>query len=201
MLTNDELYMDPKTGVVTIINNGTMNMDKTLTASSKIVSDMIDNDDFNGQIQRTYLKDNGCWVDYTDDGAIITMNDWTEEGENWFYEVSDEKGGITYDDHKNVAHIILGHELIHATHHMNGTMPMNVNLIFHLKEFKTVVHYDKNLNLAEEYNTVGLTYFAPVLLLMRPDLNNILGVHIPSSFMVSENILRSEQGLAKRTAY
>ena len=208
MLTNNKLYMDSNTGVVSIVE-GSMNTDKTLTAGTKMIADMIGNENFDGQIQRTYLKDNGCWANFTKDGAIITMNDWAEEGGNWFYEVSNGKGGTTYDDHKDVAHIILGHELIHATHHMNGTIPSNANLIYYIDGSNKVgIDINMTLNINEEYSTVGLIYYVPASILVKPDANKVINSWIRKTplvsilpFKITENTLRAEQGLARRTAY
>ncbi|MBU5451519.1 RHS repeat-associated core domain-containing protein, partial [Acetivibrio sp. MSJd-27] len=204
MLTNDELYMDPETGIVTIISKGTMNTDKMLTAGSKMVSDLIANDNFDCQIQREYVNNDGCYVDYIDDGAIVRMNDWAEEGGNWFYEVSDGKGGVTSDDHKAVAHIVLGHELIHATHHMNGTLADPSRTVYHNTNNGLIadIRYDNNgnrLNISEEYNTVGLYHIVgypnPV------GSSMIYRFYIPWPNSLTENTLRAEQGLNKRIAY
>ena len=56
LLTNDELYMDSETGVVTITNSGTMNTDKELTKGTKMISDLITNDEYNCKITRDYIE-------------------------------------------------------------------------------------------------------------------------------------------------
>ena len=183
MLTNNKLYMDSNTEVVSIVE-ASMNTDKTLTAGTKMIADMIGNENFDGQIQRTYLKDNGCWVDFT-------------------------KGGTTYDDHKDVAHIILGHELIHATHHMNGTIPSNANLIYYIDGSNKVgIDINMTLNINEEYSTIGLIYYVPASILVKSDANKVINSWIRKTplvsilpFKITENTLRAEQGLARRTAY
>ena len=203
-LTNDELTYDKETGIVTIVNTGTMNTDKTLTAGSKMVSDMIGNNDFDCQIQREYVENDGCYVDYLDGGAIVRMNDWDEEGGNWGYMVSDGNGGSVWQDHKDVAHILLGHELIHATHHMNGTLADPSRTVYRYTNKGLVMddRYNANgdkLNISEEYNTVGLAHVVEF-----PNPNGVYAFrrfYLPWPGSLTENTLRAEQGLNKRTAY
>ena len=199
MLTNDELYMDPETGVVTIVENGNMNIDKTLIIGSEMIFNMINNSEFDGQIQRSYLENNGCWVEYTDGGAIITMNDWAEEGGNWFYEVSNEKGEIIYEDHQNVSYIILGHELIHATHHMNDTVADSSRVVYRYTDEGLVADIRNDMNMSEEYNTTGLYHVVEL-----PNPNGDMAIrkfHIPWPGSFTENALRAEHGLRNRVAY
>ena len=198
-LTNDELSYDKETGNVTIVSTGTINTDRTLKAGSKLVSDLIANDDFNVTIVRINVEYDGCYVWYEDGGATVEMNDWAEAGDKWFYEVSDGKGGTTYDDHKDVAHIILGHELIHATHHMNGTIANPLGTVYRYTSTGLMADIRGDLNMQEEYKTVGLfhvvaypTHIGSITLPM---------FYIPWLGSLTENALRAEQGLSRRTAY
>ena len=133
MLTNDELEIDAKDGkTVIIVSNGTMNTDKTLTLGTTMISDIINNENFITEINREYTKNSGCeYNNANSNGIVITMNDWCEEGGKWGYQVSDGNGGTMFEDHKNVSHIVLGHELIHATHYMNGTVPSLSRTVYH----------------------------------------------------------------------
>ena len=199
MLTNDELCMDIETGEVTIVNNGTKNTDKDLKNGTKMISDMISNTDFNCQIERQYIEDNGCYVNYTDDGAIITMNDWAEEDGNWAYEVSDGNGGRQYEYHKDVSYIILGHELIYATHYMNGNLADSSRVVYNRTDVGIIKNVRGDLNVSEEYNTVGLPHIVEY-----PNPNGGLAIrrfYLPYPGVLSENELRLENGLNKRIAY
>lgn len=164
-----------------------------------MVSDLIANDDFNAKIERINAKNDGCYVWYEDGGATVQMNDWAEEGGNWFYEVSDGNGGTAYDDHKDVAHIVLGHELIHATHHMNGTLADSSRTVYRHTNKGLAIDIRGNLNVSEEYNTVGLYYVVEY-----PAVGNEIPTrkfYVPLPGSLTENTLRAEHGLAKRMAY
>ena len=127
------------------------------------------------------------------------MNDWAEAGDNWFYEVSDGAGGTAYDDHRDVAHILLGHELIHATHHMNGTLADPSRTVYRYTNTGLAVDIRGDLNISEEYNTVGLYHVVEY-----PAVGNgsaIRRFYIPWKGALTENTLRAEQGLTNRTAY
>ena len=64
------------------------------------------------------------------------------------------------------------------------------------------------LNINEEYSTVGLIYYVPASILVKPDANKVINSWIRKTplvsilpFKITENTLRAEQGLARRTAY
>ncbi len=84
--------MDSETGVVTITNSGTMNTDKELTKGTKMISDLITNDEYNCKITRDYIENEGCKIRYYDSSSVIIMNTWDEIGGNWRYCVSNGKG-------------------------------------------------------------------------------------------------------------
>ena len=199
MLTNDELSLDVETGVVSILNTNTENTDKNLVLGTQMIADMVNNNDFELSIQRIYQENTGCWVNYTENGAVVTMNDWDEEGGNWYYEVSDENGNLMFEDHKDVAHIILGHEIIHATHHMNGTTADRTRTVYRYVDTELVEDRRGLLNVSEEYNTTGLYYIVET-----PNPNGALAIrkfYVPRPGTLTENALRAEQGLKRRTAY
>ena len=198
-LTNDELNLDSDTGIITITNTGNMNTDKKLTAGSKMVGDLIANDSVTVSIDRIYEKNDGCYCYQSSDSEItVAMNDWDEDGGNWGYMVSDGNGGSVFEDHADVAHIILGHELIHATHYINGTEASPSKIVYRYTNNGLVADIRGELNMAEEYGTVGLSHVVEYPAVAGVGVRRL---YIPWPGSLNENTLRAEQMLTKRTEY
>ena len=200
-LTDDELTYDAETGVVTVAKSASGGKK---VQGTKMIADLMANQDFNVKIERVSIENDGCYIYYNDAGATIQMNNWDEEGDNWGYMVSDGKGGSVWEDHADVAYIVLGHELIHAVHHMNGTIASSDRTVYHYTkgELAADIRYDADgnrLNISEEYNTVGLHYIV--------EYPNSIGgiairrISIPWPGTLTENTLRTENGLNERIAY
>ena len=191
--------MDSETGVVTITNSGTMNTDKELTKGTKMISDLITNDEYNCKITRDYIENEGCKIRYYDSSSVIIMNTWDEIGGNWRYCVYNGKGGDTFQTHGDVAYILLGHELIHAIHHMNDTLSDMSKTVYRYIGSELVADIRENLSVSEEYNTVGLAHIV--------EYSNFQNGHtyrrfyLPMPGALTENALRTEQKLTLRTAY
>ena len=200
MLTNNELMYDSETGRVTIRKYGAANSGKTLTAGTKLVADAINNNDFEVSIERIYEEDDGCYCYYSDDGksATIQMNDWSEMDENWGYIVSDGDNGYKWERHGDVAYILLGHELIHATHYMNGSLADPLINVYRYTDTGAVLD-DCRWNVFEEYVTTGL----PCIVELPANSSgvSVRRFYIPFPNSLNENTLRVEQGLSQRLVY
>ena len=206
-LTDDTLTYDRSTGWVTIeaFSTNVLRPDGT-----KLVSDLILNDEFELTISRFNLENDGCYTYYGTNGALITMNDWTEKADSgWYYMVwegnnklkVDEstktfslEGHAEFEPHGEVAYIILGHELLHATHHMNNDFPSDSRSVrfFDKATLSFEDDYKERFNSAEEYRTTGISY-------RLPNSSNPYKTYHPEG--ITENSLRAENGLRIRIRY
>jgi len=206
-LTDDTLTYDRSTGWVTI---ETFSTNVLRPDGTKLVSDLILNDEFELTISRVNLENDGCYTDYGTNGALIKMNDWTEKADSgWYYMVWEGDNKLKFDEstktfsseghvkaepHGEVAYIILGHELLHATHHMNNDFPSDSLPVryFNKATLSFEDDYKERFNSAEEYRTTGISY-------RLPNSSNPYKTYHPEG--ITENSLRAENGLRIRIIY
>mgnify|MGYP004507654901 CR=1 FL=1 len=206
-LTDDTLTYDSSTGWVTI---ETFSTNVLRPDGTKLVSDLILNNEFELTISRFSNEYDGCYTDYGTNGALIRMNDWAEKaGYDWYYMVWEgdnklkfdestktfsSKGHVKAEPHGEVAYIILGHELVHATHHMNNDFPSDSLPVryFNKATLSFEDDYGEMFNRAEEYRTTGISY-------RLPNSSNPYKTYRPEG--ITENSLRAENGLRMRIIY
>lgn len=95
----------------------------------------------------------------------------------------------------------MGHEMIHAYHHMNNTFNDNRNGLHFYYDEKGILQSEQyNAWKNEEYETVGLNYIH--MYNSKPDPRSInRNVVLAGYNSITENKLRMENGLRTRAAY
>ena len=114
-----------------------------------------------------------------------------EEGVNVFQSFADTP-----------SYIFLGHEMIHALHHMNGTKGTSASWRYYrdnqgnIKKESLGMHQSK-----DDFETVGLYYISPI---QNPAIHKKINppYYTPANYRhITENTLRRENGLMLRAAY
>ena len=175
-LTNDNLLMDRKTGVVTIGGKRWSNRNKNYKVGTALVRDVI-NDKRTTTVQVSKKKNETIPENRNDAylrGTNSTINVTLRPKENCV------DAGSGYDKNEYTSpEIILGHELIHAYRNMKG-ISINTSIT---KPITTRYRGDAKSNTADErideLQTIGIGY----------------------NFKYTENKLRKEHDATRRTAH
>lgn len=199
MLTNDELYMDPETGVVTIVENGNiMNAEYDLVAGTELVASLINDEEFECVIVRNMTDENGNkygsqTFNYRGSySSVVTINDDEVNEKVLTVSATGERKWEQIPDY-----IKLGHEMIHAFRFMNDETNYGSFGFRYYVDENYEPQYERSSSLYindEEFEVVGLTYFNNVP--VRPE--NIITAKAGA---ITENALRVERGLPIRIAY
>ena len=179
-LTNDNLFVDRKTGEVTIGGKRWDNRNKKLNVGTSLLRDVINHErttkiKIDEEKDKDYYHSN-CPQDASNgkgtDGIIYLNPSLSVSAK-----VQDSKTGNTIEENMPMK-IIVGHELIHANSAMNGNAPKE-------NEKSSYVYKDVD---GELYRTETYT-------------EELETVGIKGNKKYTENKLRQEHGLNKRVVY
>jgi len=201
-LTDDILTYDKQTGVITIKSYG----QGAKVTGTQLVRRLIENNNFDLKIQRNGYDEEerklGTQViKASAKGATININDEWNNDPSAYILVANGDGTTSLQAAKDTpSFIFLGHELIHAYHHMNGTFnKKNGGLRYYTYEGKLFSEAMKSNQFNDEFETIGLGYIVSVPIMQGKSLNPRW---VPSYYnSITENTLRQEHGLKARAAY
>jgi hypothetical protein len=181
-LTNDKLTFDPKTGVVKITKLGGENLGKTLTAGTQLVQRLNSKQ---AGAKTVTIQSGSKWTEPDVNPTAATDGTGSDAIVNFApthlpnLPVEDPKTGNLIQEKSN-ATTNFGHELIHAERSMRGeAIPYG--------DYGTQTYKD----------ATGTTVTDPV----RKEEAATVGVGYNKKKDITENDLRKEQGLKKRTKY